>query len=292
MDIINPLNKNVIKVETEFCGRPLSLEVNRVGFRSKAAVLATYGQTVVLAHVNVGEVNPNLDYFPLSVDYEERFYAAGKISGSRFIKREGRPSDEAVLTGRLIDRPIRPLFPKGYRNEVQAVATVLSLDPAIKADGLAMVAISAAMCLSGAPFGGPVGGVRVAEADGELIVCPDKSQQAASTLDIMVASNEKGVMMVEAGAKQVDETIIEAALELGHKSNQQLIALQAELIKKVGVEPQAYELALPSEEVQDFVTAWLDGKEDRATTGDFATRTANLKALKSEFNEHLGCQFG
>ncbi|MYB40261.1 polyribonucleotide nucleotidyltransferase [Candidatus Saccharibacteria bacterium] len=287
MDIINPFNKNVIKVETEFCGRPLSLEVNRVGFRSKAAVLATYGQTVVLAVVSVGEVNPNLDYFPLSVDYEERFYAAGKISGSRFIKREGRPSDEAVLTGRLIDRPIRPLFPKGYRNEVQAVATVLSLDPAVKADGLAMVAISAAMCLSGAPFGGPVGGVRIAEAGGELIVCPDRSQQAASALDIMVASNEKGVMMVEAGAKQVDEAMIEAALELGHESNQQLIALQAELIKKVGVEPQAYELALPSEEVQDFVAAWLSGKEDRATTGDFATRTANLKALKDEFKEHL-----
>ena len=287
MDIINPFNKNVIKVETEFCGRPLSLEVNRVGFRSKAAVLAAHGQTVVLAHVNVGEVNPNLDYFPLSVDYEERFYAAGKISGSRFIKREGRPSDDAILTGRLIDRPIRPLFPKGYRNEVQAVATVLSLDPEIRPDGLAMVAVSAAMCLSGAPFGGPVGGVRIAEAGGELVACPGKSQRAESALDIMVASNRQGVMMVEAAAKQADESMIEAALELGHKANQQLLGLQEELIEKVGVEPQVYELALPSEEIRDFTASWLAGKEDRATAGSFAERTAGMKALKEEFGEHL-----
>ena len=257
MDIINPFNKNVIKVETEFCGRPLSLEVNRVGFRSKAAVLATHGQTVVLATVNVGEVNPNLDYFPLSVDYEERFYAAGKISGSRFIKREGRPSDEAVLTGRLIDRPIRPLFPKGYRNEVQVVVTVLSLDPEIRPDGLSMVAVSAAVCLTGAPFGGPVSGVRLAEAKDKLVVCPGKDQRMASALDIMVASNKDGIMMVEAGANQVSEEMIEAALELGHKTNQQLISLQEDLIAKVGVEPQTYDLVLPAPEVKDFVADWL-----------------------------------
>src|SRR4051794_37617636 len=120
---INPHGKDVIRVETEFCGRTLSLEVNRLGFRTTASVLVTYGDTVVLGTAMLGNVIPGMDYFPLSIDYEEKFYAAGKISGSRFIKREGRPSDEAILIGRLIDRPIRPLWPKGYRNEVQGVAS-------------------------------------------------------------------------------------------------------------------------------------------------------------------------
>ena len=125
MSTTNPFGKKIIKVETQFCGQPLSLEVGRVGFRTSASVLARYGDTVVMGTAMVSpETVTGLDYFPLSIDYEEKFYAAGKISGSRFIKREGRPSDEAVLIGRLIDRPIRPLWPKGYRHEVQGVATV------------------------------------------------------------------------------------------------------------------------------------------------------------------------
>ncbi|TAL15341.1 polyribonucleotide nucleotidyltransferase, partial [Patescibacteria group bacterium] len=127
MAIINPYGKDIIKVETQLAGRTLTLEVNRVGFRTTASVLVTYGETVVLGTAMVSKkAISGMDYFPLSIDYEEKFYAAGKISGSRFVKREGRPSDEAVLIGRLIDRPIRPLFPKGYRQEVQNVATVLS----------------------------------------------------------------------------------------------------------------------------------------------------------------------
>ena len=150
---INPFGKKVIKVAADFCGRELSLEVNRVGFRTSASVLARYGDTVVLgtAMVSSGKVE-GLDYFPLSIDYEEKFYAAGKISGSRFIKREGRPSDDAVLIGRLIDRPIRPLWPKGYRNEVQGVVSVLSMDPNFRPDMVAMVAMSAAFILTYPPF--------------------------------------------------------------------------------------------------------------------------------------------
>ena len=161
MDIINPKGDKTLRVSTEFCGRELSLEVNRLAFRSEAAVLVTYGDTVVLGNVNVGDPISGMDYFPLTIDYEERFYAAGKISGSRYIKREGKPSDDAVLIGRLIDRPIRPLFPKGYRNQVQAVATVLSLDPEVRPDAVAMIAISTAMTLTGVPFDGPLAGVRV-----------------------------------------------------------------------------------------------------------------------------------
>src|SRR5579872_7250144 len=159
---INPFGTQIVTVETEFCGRPLSLEVGRVGFRTSASVLARYGDTVVLGTAMVSpQVIQGLDYFPLSIDYEEKFYAAGKISGSRFIKREGRPSDEAILIGRLIDRPIRPLWPKGYRNEVQGVASVLSMDPTFRPDMIAMIAMSTAFMLTGAPFDGPVAGVRV-----------------------------------------------------------------------------------------------------------------------------------
>lgn len=287
MNIINPFGKDALKVETEFCGRTLTLEVNRLAFRSQAAVLASYGQTTVLATVNVGDVNPAMDYFPLSIDYEERFYAAGKISGSRYVKREGRPSDDAILTGRLIDRPIRPLFPKGYRNEIQAVAVVLSLDPQVRPDALAMTAVSAAMSLTGVPFGGPIGGVRVAEVDEQLVVYPSKDQQEKSPLDIMVASNENGVMMVEAGAKQVSENTIEAALKLGHKFNQELIALQKELVQKVGVKEQVYELVLPSEEIKAAVDAWIKDKLDLVLTGDYAQRLEKMKVLTDKFNEYL-----
>src|SRR5438552_2770861 len=160
-DIINPFGKAIIKVETELCGRTLSLEINRIGFRTTASVLVRYGDTVVLGTAMVGKPLQGFDYFPLSIDYEEKFYAAGKMSGSRFIKREGRPSDDAILIGRLIDRPIRPLWPKGYRHEVQGVATILSMDPAFRPDMIAMIALSAAFTLTGAPFDGPVACLRI-----------------------------------------------------------------------------------------------------------------------------------
>src|SRR6185295_7731496 len=142
-ETINPFGKKIITVKTDFCGRELSLEVGRVGFRANAAVVARYGDTVVLATAGVSaKAISGFDYFPLSIDYEEKMYAAGKISGSRYIKREGRPSDDAILIGRLIDRPIRPLWPKGYRHEAQGVATVLSMDPEFRPDMIAMIAMS------------------------------------------------------------------------------------------------------------------------------------------------------
>ena len=292
MDIVNPFGRDIVRVETEFCGRPLNLEINRLAFRSMAAVLATYGQTSVLATVNIGDVNPNMDYFPLSVDYEERFYAAGKISGSRYVKREGRPSDDAILTGRLIDRPIRPLFPKGYRNEVQAVATVLSLDPQIPPDSLSMLAISTAMSLTGAPFAGPIAGVRIAQSQEELIVYPSRDKQMTSPLDIMVASNKDGIMMVEAAAEQVSESLIEEALKLAHQSNQELIALQEELLGKVNVEPQAYELVLPPAEMKSSVADWLKDKAELLLSGDYVQRLEKMQAFKKEFDKHFQASLG
>src|SRR5580704_10360570 len=194
----NPLGKDIIKVETELCGRTLSLEVGRVGFRTSASVLARYGDTVVLGSAQVGSKPISMDYFPLSIDYEEKMYAAGKVSGSRFIKREGRPSDDAILIGRLIDRPIRPLWPKGYRHEAQGVATVLSLDPNFRPDMVAMIAMSTAFMLTGAPFDGPIAGVRVGLINGKYKAFATLEELAEAKLDIFVAGTEKAIMMVEA----------------------------------------------------------------------------------------------
>ena len=183
MSIINPNGKDIFSVKTELCGRPLTIEVNRVGFRASGSVLVRYGDTVVLGSASVGTRPVVLDYFPLSIDYEEKFYAAGKISGSRFIKREGRPSDDAVLIGRLIDRPIRPLFPKGYRQEVQVVSTVLSMDPGFRPDMIAMIAASSALMLTGTPFDGPVAGLRVGRVNGEFRAFLTPEEREESDLD-------------------------------------------------------------------------------------------------------------
>lgn len=287
MQIINPFSKDVVSVETSYANQKLSLEVNRLAFRSHAAVLAIFGQTVVLATVNLGEIDAKMDYFPLSVDYEERFYAAGKISGSRYIKREGRPSDDAVLTGRLIDRPIRPLFPKGYRYPVQVVTTVLSLDPRFKADFLALTAASAAVSLTGAPFNGPVAGTKIGYVDNQLVVCPSKEQMAQSALDIMVASKDSGVMMVEAQALEVDEEIIAQAIELAHQENQALISLQSDLIAKVAPPVQTYELSLPDEGMKSLTSDWLADKMADVLSGDYAQRLAKIKDYKQQFQQHL-----
>ena len=287
MEIINPFSKKICQVETVFDGQPLKLEINRLGFRSQASVLATHGDTVVLANVNVGNIDYNTDYFPLSVDYEEKFYAAGKISGSRYIKREGRPSDDAILIGRLIDRPIRPLFPKGYRYPVQVVATVLSLDPKIRPDALAMLAVSTAISLTGVPFKGPIAGIRVAQHQGALVINPTTEQQKSSSLDIMVASNQSGIMMVEAGAKEADEDTIVEALKLAHDTNQELIKFQQELLSQVEVIPQEYELILPTDEMMQMTADYLADKMDVLLADNNAHRADLLKQARTEFSNYL-----
>lgn len=287
MEIVNPFLKDKIKVETDFCGRKLKLEINQLAFRSQAAVLASYGDTVVLANVNVGQIDHNIDYFPLSVDYEERFYAAGKISGSRYVKREGRPSDDAVLIGRLIDRPIRPLFPKGYRYPVQVVATVLSLDSQIRPDALAMLAVSTAISLTGVPFDGPVAGVRIAQEGDQLVVYPTKDQETSSDLDIMIASNAKGIMMVEAGTKEVGEDTVIEALRLAHRANQDLIKLQKDLLSQVEVKPQEYQLILPTEEIKQATAKYLEGKLESVLSINYIERLAKIQALKDDFAAYL-----
>lgn len=294
---INPLGKKIVTVESEFCGRNLSLEVNKVGFRTTASVLARYGDTVVLGTVMVSpDVANGFDYFPMSIDYEERFYASGKISGSRFIKREGRPSDEAILIGRLIDRPIRPLWPKGYRHEVQGVATVLSMDPHFRPDVIAMIALSSAFMLTGAPFEGPIAGLRVGyDENGQLKAFLPPEQLKIGGLDLVVAGTEHGVTMVEAGANEVEEDKITEAIAFAHSAMQPAITLQKQLVENVGVAKQDYQLVLPDEDIQKEVEEWLEGKMGDNLRRPYPERNDLVANLKEEtldhFKESLGDDF-
>jgi polyribonucleotide nucleotidyltransferase len=285
---INPFNKDILKVETDFCGRKLSMEVNRVGFRSTSSVIVRYGDTVVLGTAMVSpETMSNMDYFPLSIEYEEKMYASGKISGSRFIKREGRPSDDAILIGRLIDRPIRPLWPKGYRNEVQAIATVLSTDPDFRPDSIAMIAVSTALCLTGAPFDGPIAGVRVGMVNGKLMALPSLEQLENGDLDLVVAGTKSAITMVEAGSNEISEDDVIKALEFAHKALQPAIKLQTELIEKVGVKPMDYSVISIASEIQELVDKFLDGKLGAKVRLDYPSRIEKLAELKDEMYEHF-----
>ncbi len=288
----NPMGKEIIKVETELCGRPLSLEVGRVGFRTSASVLVRYGDTVVLGTAMVGKTPIAMDYFPLSIDYEEKMYAAGKVSGSRFIKREGRPSDDAILIGRLIDRPIRPLWPKGYRHEAQGVATVLSMDPEFRPDMIAMIAMSAAFMLSGAPFDGPVAGLRVGLVDGKYTAFATPEQLDAGDLDLVVAGTKNGVMMVEAGASEVSEDQVAEAIAYAFDAMQPAIALQEELAKKVGVTKQEFTLSLPDSSIQNTVNEWLEGKLGEDLRKPYPERNVLLQQLKDEMHNELTDKLG
>jgi polyribonucleotide nucleotidyltransferase len=227
-----------------------------------------------------------MDYFPLSIDYEEKMYAAGKISGSRFIKREGRPSDDAILIGRLIDRPIRPLWPKGFRQEVQGVASVLSMDPEFRPDMVAMIAMSTAFMLTGAPFDGPVAGLRVGYDDkGVLTAFLPAEQLDKGGLDLVVAGTKDGVMMVEAGANEVSEAEVAEGLEFAFAAIQPAITLQEQLIKKVGVTKLDYELDLPNDDIQKAVDKWLEDKLGEDLRKPYPERNVLVQTLRDQMNE-------
>ena len=292
MDIINPNGKKTVRVSTEWLGRELTLEVNRVGFRATSSVLVTYGDTVVLGSVVVGTKPVVLDYFPLSISYEEKFYAAGKISGSRFIKREGKPADEAVLVGRLIDRPIRPLFPKGYRQEVQVVCTVLSMDPNFRPDCVAMIAASSALMNAGVPFDGPVAGIRIGRVGGEFKGFLNAEEREASSMDLVVACKDGKVMMVEAGMKEVPEETIVEAMHWAVKNVQPALDLQKKLAKQVATPAQEYELVLPDEEILKEVEDWTDGKFGSKVRGNVMERAQVLDDIKYAMHDEFALLHG
>ncbi|MBR2587301.1 polyribonucleotide nucleotidyltransferase [Candidatus Saccharibacteria bacterium] len=292
MDIINPSGKKTTVVKTNWLGRELSLEVNRVGFRSTSSVLVKYGDTVVLGSVVVGTKPVVQDFFPLSIDYEEKFYASGKISSSKFIKREGKPSDNAVLVGRLIDRPIRPLFPKGYRQEVQVVATVLSMDPNFRPDVIGMLAASSALMNAGVPFDGPVAGLRIGRINGEFKAFLTPAEREKSSLDLVVACKDGKVVMVEAGAKEVPEEMIIEAMHWAVENVQPALDLQRELQKLVDAPEQEYELVLPDPEIQERVDKWTEGKFGEKVRGNVLERARVLDEMKYAMHDEFALELG
>ena len=299
MEIINPTGKHTFSVSTDFCGRELKIEVNRVGFRTTSSVLVTYGDTVVLGSVVVSEKPVVQDFFPLSIDYEEKFYAAGKISGSKFIKREGKPADEAVLIGRLIDRPIRPLFPKGYRQEVQVVTTVLSMDPSFRPDVVAMLAASSALLNAGVPFDGPVAGLRIGRINGNFKAFLSKEEREQSDLDLVVAVKDQKVVMVEAGANEVPENVIIEAMRWAVENVQSALNLQKQLRDKLEITEKTYELSLPDQAITEKVEAWTlvhfkgeDGKTGTKIRGNVLDRKRITDALRDEMDAEFALELG
>ena len=228
------------KVEIEWAGRPLTLETGKIARQADGAVLATYGETVVLATVVSAKApKPGFDFFPLTVNYQEKTFAAGKIPGG-FFKREGRPSEKETLVSRLIDRPIRPLFVEGYKNETQVVATVLQHDLENDPDVVAMVAVSAALTISGIPFMGPIGGARVGRINGEFKLNPHVDEMVESKLDLVVAGTQDAVLMVESEAQELDEATMLAAVMFGHKGFQPVIDAIIDLAELAAKEPRAH----------------------------------------------------
>ena len=234
------MNKKIIKKSIDFQGRTLTFETGRMAQLTSGAVYATYGDTAILATVARNKTAPDLDYFPLNVSFEEKLYAGGRISSSRFIKREGKPTDESVLSGRLIDRGIRPLFPKDYFADVQVISTVLSIDNENTPDILGSVAASAALTISDVPWQGPIATVRVGLINDEIVINPTSTQLKDSKLDLVITANDKSIGMIEAGAKIVDEDTMIRAMNAGFEACQPIIELIKEFAKEVGNSKHEY----------------------------------------------------
>jgi polyribonucleotide nucleotidyltransferase len=241
----------VHRVEMQLGGRPLVLETGRLAKQANAAVTVRYGETVVLCTVTASKEPKDLDFFPLTVNFEERLYSVGKIPGG-FIKREGRPSEKAILASRLTDRPIRPLFPEGFRNEVQIVDLVMSVDQDCSPEISAMIGTSAALSISDIPFNGPIGGVIVGRVDGEFVINPTVEQEERSDIYVVVAGTRDAIMMVEAEANEVPEEVILEAIMFGHEEIRKIVGVIEELVRAAGK---------PKMEVQLHA---VDGEVDRA----------------------------
>ena len=282
-----------VSFSTEFGGRTLTIETGKLARLAGGSVTVRYGDTVVLGTANRSDPRPGLDFFPLTVDFEERMYAAGKIPGG-FIKRESRPSEAAILAARLTDRPIRPLFPAGYKDDVQVVLTVLSADQENDPDVIGTIAASAALTISEIPFQGPVAAVRIGRIGGEFVLNPTMSQLDESELDLVVSGTRDAIMMVEAGAKILPEAIMADAIVFGHRSLGPILDLQEQLRAEVGKAKRIPYLEPGTESVLDFVAAIEQGRElvvvDVETTGrdPLMSELVEIGALKLRGTEVVG----
>ncbi|ADJ25847.1 polyribonucleotide nucleotidyltransferase [Dehalogenimonas lykanthroporepellens BL-DC-9] len=269
-------------------GRNLVIENGRMAGQANGAVTVRYGDTVVLVTAVIAkEPRPGVDFLPLTIDVEERMYAAGRIPGG-FIRREGRPSEQATLAARLADRPLRPLLPKSWRREIQIIVTVLTADQENDPDVLGVIGASCALGISEMPFDGPLSAVRVGHIDGEFVINPTHSQLENSTLDVVVASTRSAVTMLEAGANEAPEDLMFEAIRFGHQANQEIIAIQDEIIAAVGKAKWTIEAPVVNPELMDKVSSIIDGKLAEAFyQADKARRQENLDKVKAELLEAL-----
>ena len=268
--------------ETTFAGRPLVVEIGQVAKQANGAAVIRYCESTVLSAAVMSKKMSTGDFFPLQVNYEEKMYAAGKFPGG-FNKREGRPTTDATLTARLIDRPIRPMFAEGFRNEVQVINTVLSYDEDSSAPMAAMFGSSLALSISDIPFNGPIAGVQVAYIDGEFIINPSAEQKEASLLELTVAGTKEAINMVESGAKELSEDIMLEALLKGHEAVQELIAFQEEIVAAVGKEKAEVELLQVDPGLQaEIITAYNADLQKAVQVEEKKTREAATEAVKEE----------
>lgn len=268
--------------ETTFAGRPLVVEIGQVAKQANGAAVIRYGESTVLSAAVMSKKMSTGDFFPLQVNYEEKMYAAGKFPGG-FNKREGRPTTDATLTARLIDRPIRPMFAEGFRNEVQVINTVLSYDEDASAPMAAMFGSSLALSISDIPFNGPIAGVQVAYIDGEFIINPSAEQKEASLLELTVAGTKEAINMVESGAKELSEDIMLEALLKGHEAVQELIAFQEEIVAAVGKEKAEVELLQVDPELQaEIIAAYNADLQKAVQVEEKKAREAATEAVKEE----------
>ncbi|MGX6979941.1 polyribonucleotide nucleotidyltransferase [Vagococcus elongatus] len=267
---------------TTWGGRPLSVEVGQLAKQANGAVLIRYGDTVVLTAAVASREPRDVDFFPLTVNYEEKMYAVGKVPGG-FIKREGRPSENATLTARLIDRPIRPMFADGFRNDVQITNIVMSVEQECTPEMTAMLGSSLALSISDIPFNGPIAGVNVGRIDGEYILNPTPAQDELSDIDLSVAGTKEAINMVESGAKEVSEEDMLGALLFGHDAIKELIAFQEEIVAAVGKEKMEIQLLQVSEELRHEINEAYHSRMIAAIqTEEKLEREVNIEAVKKE----------
>ncbi len=279
------------RVDTNFAGRTLKIESGRLAKQAAGSCLVQFGETVVLAAVTVSENLSNLPYFPLTVEYREKAYAAGKIPGG-FLKREGRPSDEEVTSARVIDRSVRPLFPEGFKNEVQVFVYVLSADQENDADVLGVVAASTALSLSKVPWNGPIAAVRVGRVEGAWILNPTFQQLEFSDVDLTVSGSKESIVMVEGGALELTEAEIIKGLEVAHKGIKELLGVADQVVEAVQQPKMEWTKAEPPAELVTRVKALAEDKIAEALTlAEKAERTQALSAIKSAIVEQLAEEF-
>lgn len=270
----------------QFHGKTVVIESGKLAKQANGSVMVRCGETAVLVAVT-GSAQPRdgVDFFPLTVDFEEKMYAVGKIPGG-FIKREGRPSEAAILTSRLIDRPIRPMFPDGYRSDVQIVATAMSVEQDFQPDTLAMLGASCALCISDIPFNGPIAGVRVGLIEGKYIINPTVSEQEVSELNLVVAGTSEAILMVEAGAKEISEAVMLEAILFGHEAIKELVAFQVEIAAQIGKAKRELVVYAPPEAILNEITEFaLEKVQNVLHIHEKLEREEALEALRAEVNQ-------